>query len=466
MYVAIEHGIIMQFKNKSAHGRQSSGSSDLITNIQGYRTPTQITLYSTSFHCMGLCETTQELWVSNGGQIDIINCKDFKVNKANRINLKILLTMCQLGRDYIVENIVCGETQVFCVLNNSSVILEFDAIRHTCTSKYNLEKGNCIMYNTHVVEKLQLQSYEHDAYKGALDDDESDRDRNNSVSSLTSSTEEELTSPCSPDGPSFSPIDIERSRNYWARVQSPDFVPLVPPRSPAGLRRPPPPVPVDNPITLGPPRPPKPVLGPRPSSDGDSSMPPVPERPSRFTIMTDGTLPPERPPRGSTIPTAAGNTNDRVFRTLPILYNRQDYSYSITCTSLVVVGNSLWVGRSCGDICVVNISEHKTDNSINPDYGKVIADMYDVHNKYRGTRTPVRVQLVPLGKYVMAAYTLSDERGSEVEVVAWDKLTVKDIEQVEGYWQGVSKLEKQTVQNQAQAHDTVSTASLQSIGEF
>jgi len=66
----------------------------------------------------------------------------------------------------------------------------------------------------------------------------------------------------------------------------------------------------------------------------------------------------------------------------------------------------------------------------------------------------------------MAAYTLSDERGSEVEVVAWDKLTVKDIEQVEGYWQGVSKLEKQTVQNQAQAHDTVSTASLQSIGEF
>lgn len=448
MYVSMDN-VIMQFKSKSSlASNRHSGSLELIKNIEGYTPPTKITLRK-SVLCMGLCEGTKQLWVSNGNYLDIIECDAFKVDKNSRINLKVLLpmTLCDMRKDFVVEQITSNMSQVFCALSEAPYVLEFCAKSNTCTAVFSFDKK--LLYNQVVGKTLNFQSFEHSAYKAVEDD------RKGSSSDFPSSPEEGTSQPGSPEEPSFAgspPVPPRHSVHQIYRRR--------PPNSPA----------YKDEVPVVPPRPGRSNSDKRPNSDGDGPPPPRPPKPRNVMSVFDTIeTPPTVPPRISTLPAYAGRMHTKGSNTLP--YIKREYDYSIYCTSIAAVGDTLWVGRDLGDICIVNVSKQQTDiaepNSSNANsvYGKVIASMYDLNHKYRGSKTPKRIKLVPLRKYVISAYTLTDLEGSDVEIVAWDSFTAQDVERVENHWRQILCLEKALIRSEPPSSQGASIC-LSGIGEF
>lgn len=435
--------VIMQFRSKSSlASNRYSGSLELIKNIEGYTPPTKITLRK-SVLCMGLCEGTKQLWVSNGSYLDIIECDVFKVDKNSRINLKVLLpmTLCDMRKDLVVEQITCNMSQVFCALSEAPYVLEFCAKSNTCTAVFSFDKK--LLYNQVVGKTLNFQSFEHSAYKAVEDD------RKMSSSDFTISPEEGNSEKPSFVRPPPVPPRLSVSQVYPSRPPDTpadkDEAPVVPPR-PGGYR------------------------AKRPNSDGVGTPPARPPKPGGVTTVKGPIVtPPTVPPRSSTLPANTGSIHAKGCQTLP--YTKREYDYSIYCTSIAAIGDTLWVGRDLGDICIVNVSKQETDiaepnsSSDSSVYGKVIANMYDLNHKYRGNKTPERIKLVPLGKYVMSAYTLTDLEGSDVEIVAWDSFTAQDVERVENHWRQILCLEKALIRNEPPSSQGASVC-LSSIGEF
>jgi hypothetical protein len=191
----------------------------------------------------------------------------------------------------------------------------------------------------------------------------------------------------------------------------------------------------------------KPIPPPRPSrrcSDLNSIEGRI-RRLSDVNSMESGRRTPPLPPRARTLDNQQN----------PIIYKRPSKSlpnftrsvgFEIDITSILIVKDSLWVGRSCGDICIVSI-----DRS-NPDlvgYSKVVADMYDLNSKFRAGKTIQGVQLVKTGDNIAAAYKLSDGMESEVQIAFWDSYGVQDVRRVDKYWGNILAIEKDLLPDNA-----------------
>ena len=108
--------------------------------------------------------------------------------------------------------------------------------------------------------------------------------------------------------------------------------------------------------------------------------------------------------------------------------------YNILVDSIVSVGNSVWVGRSNEDICVV-------DTRLSDDRGKVVAvlknELTASSSKSQGTTT-----LLKTGKYVLASYSVTKRGTNGTEIALWDAFDVEDIERIDGHWRKILHIEK------------------------
>ena len=81
-------------------------------------------------------------------------------------------------------------------------------------------------------------------------------------------------------------------------------------------------------------------------------------------------------------------------------------------TSIVYVGGTLWVGRACGDILVINVSENKNiegESNFCCDFGTVIAQLgHDIRNQVSFSRTVTSV--VPLTPEQVVAVIRTEPR--------------------------------------------------------
>ena len=108
--------------------------------------------------------------------------------------------------------------------------------------------------------------------------------------------------------------------------------------------------------------------------------------------------------------------------------------YNILVNSIVSVGNSVWVGRSNEDICVV-------DTRLSDDRGKVVAVL---ENKLtaRSAASQETTTLLKTGKYVLASYSVTKRGTNGTEIALWDAFDVEDIERIDGHWRKILHIEK------------------------
>lgn len=419
IYVALDTGCLCEFRIIMA--TTSQNIAILRHKKLSVNTERSIVLKSETIYCVAYSETKQELWTGINGYIDIVSCSHFNVKE--RIHLTTLLRMCQIHPRLCVSQMVCSGSQMFCMLAYSPYILEFDAHTYTCVTLLGL---GC----EHVIAKLvatemKFTRNDHDAYRGITTEQYLSDDTDDSDADSGDKAEEAGNNYCKQ--PSYS-RNIKQSRETWStgasaelNSENSDQPPQVPPRKTAirlpGINEVSPPT---RPCTMAP------IILPKPN------------------ISQHLSKPPSLPPKGMTLQPDINRPSRKKIekqRSLTLPNIPQHSGHDIELTSVLIVKNSLWVGRSCGDICIVNT--HRPPMSTAPNrFGKVLADMYSLNNRNQGGKTVESVRLVKTGKHIASAYTLNDGIHATVQIAFWDSYGVEDVERVEGYLEHILAAEK------------------------
>lgn len=353
---------------------------------------------------MAHANSTQELWVGCEGYIDIVSCRDFKVNSDQRINTTILLRLCSLYPQFHIIQMVNYGSQMFCLFEESPYILEFNINSYKCTTVWTLDVKN--VYNKVVVKEMDFSESDHEAYLGVTTTDF----MRNRQYSCNSDSDSELES-------------------------SSETPPKVPPRNDK-----PPSVPIRSQSLA---RKAQKVLGITDDQFTHSfieSLPPIPPRPVRPITLASSlreNSPPPRPPKISTLGSGVQRTAPPLDRntsfSLPNMPRNKDFS--VILTSMIIVKDTLWIGRSSGSISVASISRD------NHNFGRVIADLYDVKRNDHHRKSVDGVRLVNTGKYVAAGYSLKSESESEVAIAFWEGYGSADIERIDKFFSDIITIE-------------------------
>ena len=197
--------------------------------------------------------------------------------------------------------------------------------------------------------------------------------------------------------------------------------------------------------------------------------PPVPSRTfprdTRPPPIIDGDIPPPVPDRASTLPKTHSSGSQKGLGSggrhssgpelspKPLFNTKSQFGqeskqfehksklskFSIIVSSIEGVGNSLWVGRSNGEVCVVDIRS-PTAGQLN--CGKVVAVFENKLRRYSVLSDEI-VKLMKAGKYVVATYsgTASDIVESQTEIALWDAVDVNDVERIQSYWTKINYIE-------------------------
>lgn len=457
---------MLQFQSAVKSKGRAEGSARTVRKIHGYTGPAECLLRSRTIYCMEYAETKHDLWVSGSGHLDIVHCPDFKVDRDVRINLTILLGMCQIYSGLCIGQMACSGSQMFCLLAYSPYVIEFDVDTYTCKSVLNLDAQNVIRK---IVSKTFTET-DHDAYHGnttedyCMDGDGSSNTNNSDESSDNSSSDEEQSES----------TDFDQTANFWTKQdkETSQTVQLRRRQSNEGEN-------TSNQDAEPPVVPPRPsrkalrVLGIRGDSFTRSCVesPIVPPRPPRPTTDFQGarSLRPSNHRRAPPIPPHSNTHNFPRRQEKPKVAKQMSYSlpnmptnkgYLTELTSILIVKNSLWVGRRSGDICVINI--HRSDSGDLDRFGKVVADMYDINSRNREGKTVENVRLIKTGKHIASAYTLNAGSESEVQIAFWESYGVEDVERVGKYWDHILAVEKDLLNESKE----VNQANVEDIGNF
>ena len=178
---------------------------------------------------------------------------------------------------------------------------------------------------------------------------------------------------------------------------------------------------------------------------GTNDPPPLPDRASTLPKTHSSGLqkgPGRRPTSGPELPPKpSSNTKSQFGQESKEFEHKSKMSkFSIVVNSLEGVGNSLWVSRSNGEVCVIDI-RLPTAGQLN--CGKVVAIFKNKLRKYP-VLSDENVKLIKAGNYVVATYsgTASDIIESQTEIALWDALDVDDVERIQCYWTKINYIEK------------------------
>lgn len=173
--------------------------------------------------------------------------------------------------------------------------------------------------------------------------------------------------------------------------------------------------------------------------------PPVPERASTLPNRLDSSSRSQNTSRrysGPELPPKSPLESKPQFNQEPsgFMDKSKFNKFDIIVNSLESVGGSIWIGRSNGDVCVINTRLPTAGQS---NCGKVVAIF---ENKLRQYTVSIdeKVKLVKAGKYVVATYSVTgmDSTASHTEIALWDAFDAEDVERIQSYWEKISCIEK------------------------
>ena len=147
--------------------------------------------------------------------------------------------------------------------------------------------------------------------------------------------------------------------------------------------------------------------------------PPVPCRPKRIAPA----VPPRSPRTKSCIHEPDKRPNIRISSSESET-SSQGMDTPVKVCSMVHVGDTLWVGRNCGDILIVNVGQR---NSFQ--YSEVIA-ILKVSSSAPDLSKDVNVLLLT-GNSVVSFSKTGSRKG---EVMTWEPYTSQDIQRIQSYW--------------------------------
>ena len=417
--------------------------------------------------CMVYIQAKEELWIACESKIVMVNDRTEMVEY--HVDIKHALNFVVHPKKPKIKSIVHNEGCVWVLLHRSSIILEYDAEMGILTHVINCDELNPLgmvisRYITMHDRPLPVQeelrpssesgkSLDSEELETWIEDTEYESD---SQSDSENNVPGDKTSSFSPGKDSAaSEARASRIKDRRSKGKS-NILPELPPKvgkPPSGLSQPrstppnPPPrksallrqnkeEPTENQtssrgIDVGhgikqpsaipekktldaPPLPPK--ISTREHSKS------VPGLESSIQRKSDPIEPPPVPPE------RAKNKS----KTLPLTPSPSlgsDFQAN-TVNSIICVGDSLWLGRSCGDIVIVNI---KSNSSPGFEHGRVIAHMKPEPSECETAvqETHEVVSLMLLGCLVICL-TCSDSSHSEIS--AWEAYSGQNIQQIQSYW--------------------------------
>jgi hypothetical protein len=156
-----------------------------------------------------------------------------------------------------------------------------------------------------------------------------------------------------------------------------------------------------------------PPLIPRRNPTEIDIPPPVPYRPRRIAPA----VPPRSPTEPDTRPKIRIPSSESETSSLGM-------DAPVKICSMVHVGDTLWVGRNCGDILIVNVGQR---NSFQ--YCEVIA-ILKVSSSAPDLGKDVNV-LLSTGNSVVSFSKTGSRKG---EVMTWEPYTSQDVQRIQSYW--------------------------------
>ena len=486
VYVALSNGNLLKYESQANRYatevcRRKAVKRPTMKHVEGFSNPKTCTLRTTNIHYMTLANKKRNLWISHSYYIDVVSCAEFKVISDSRINVPVLATMCGIPRDLFVSKMASNDTQVFCLLKDSSVVLEFDCAGN-CV--YIIQMAKKSVFKEIVSTKVLLEEADHAAYHGnitagnrssttstssleSVEDDHEEqvstrRENSNNAPPVppryckgklpeTQSAGSERANNLNLDGTSASlipPKSIQKLRNTFEKAPS---SPALPPRARKMTE--------DTDAAGAPPRPPKPAsFRNRSTSCHQPGLSPLSANRS-----SEDTNPPEiparnrGPPRPTTMfykPAEKMPLQKTASRSLPNMYKMSkenpDLVYDFPVTSIELVEDSLWVGRGYGDICVLDIDSESPGRS----HGQVIASMRDLNERQREcvNKEPI---LVKVGAYIATLYNIENDTTDVFEVASWDSHGVEYFRNIEKFWADLKQMEKKLTEDQKEgSHET------------
>ena len=435
---------------------------------------------------MAFTKEKEELWVSENHCIDVIDVKNFMVDTSKNINLRILNESCGIDTKLNVVQMVRSVGRVWCLLKNSPYILEFCENSYNCMSLLTCEKE--MLYKENVRKLLEFDDSIHATYhtlqRTELSSDSDDE--GGYVGPMSASGEANpFQDDCIYQDPDFDKVaeDCKQKRRIAATRKalstvdnSQNEAPSVPERTAAPL------IPRRTTVTST----------SHPISQ-QSDAPPVPQRINRLPVpditqLRASTLPntrrsqsqsscdsqnsvrsrplsgPPLPPKPSLSPTSEPYESGTLFQESVHESDSHLNDFSIIIKCIESVGNSIWVSRSKGDICVIDIRLPTTAGQSN--CGKVVAVL---ENKLRksSTKSEEEVKLKKVGKYVVSTYSEKGEDTlvSGTEVAVWDALDAGDMERIQSYWGRIIYIEKKISNDTKEVADNVETVFMRDTGD-
>ena len=498
VYIALNNAKVCMYQTETP-SKEPRVRRGTVRTVVGYKAPKLVTLRSRKLFCMVFTKENQELWASENHCIDVIDVKSFKVDTSKTISLRILLSedriqqISDVNSGMNVVQMVRSPGRVWCLLKNSPFILEFCEESYNCLSLLKCDQEMLLKVNVRKVLDFDEATHAtyHQLQRTGDTSDSSDTEDGDYMQSLLASAEGGIDDD---DGiyedyytGKIGENSRQRRRLTNTRQTLPGFnhsqdnappVPLrnVPKRPDSDGSSPPvperntddvPPIPKRN--TEDAPPIPKRTTSQAPLVPLRREVRlPVPSRtfprdtkPPPFTDMKDpppvpdkaSTLPKthssgsqsgsgRRPNSGPELPPKSPSNSQTQFGQDPKEYRPQSKlsNFSIIVSSLECVGNSLWIGRSNGEVCVIDIRLPTAGQS---NCGKVVAIFQNKLRKY-SVLSDENVKLIKAGRYVVATYsgTASDIIETQTEIALWDALDVADVERIQSYWTKINYIEK------------------------
>lgn len=490
VFVTTEDGRLLVYQMVSKQTLSRNPSSLTRKMFCGWSEKKSLQLSTLSGSCMAIAQNKGELWVGCSNQIVIVNINTLLVETKLDIPAQ---TDGTKNPPPSVLDIVYSQGRIWCQLSGSAEILEFDSEKHLlihtfCCGKsfplYSIltdvvPESPGIVLNTNTAGQISVEdcqkhfdtiSITEEEFKEAeIDSLSIQKDQEVFCDSYVQLSEETIRKSIRKCGGDTSSVlhDMKKlkeeflsektSATEWSsdeNIYDNDPPPIVPPRcklKPNGNN----PKVITLPSLRYPARPDCNNTGSKDSktstfpnlnklpafmnitkSDsllaklfpkGDNSPPFIPPRSPKQTVgRSDSDIPPpEVPPRPNRLPV------------------RERHSFScqrdISVRSMAVVGDTLWVGRSSGDILIININS----NTGHFQEREVTGILRPVHQKFAkpNTRNSQVLKLLHVGHLVVSMETESsmNYKTCSTRIIAWEDYGTTQIHNVNQYWEGIRR---------------------------
>ncbi|XP_052100513.1 leucine-rich repeat serine/threonine-protein kinase 1-like isoform X2 [Mytilus californianus] len=415
VYVTLDTGKVMVFEpvNKTVTIRNLRGQTHTSEALCGWRTTKTLTIGNSPATCMAYIppsgQSRNEIWIGCGGSICVVSNSTCMVE--DHVPVQRLVKNAALHTTRMVKSLVYYDDRVWCLINDSAIVIEFDVDLRLPTYIFVMDDYSPTGFVvSEYISGISLtgSSESIDMVSSVLKSvDSCGSKRPNAgyfnLNANFNDVQDENNSDQGEKTMESGDFENDNELNECTWIVSDDKAdksepPPIPRRTPTIKA---------DPVKLG------------------ETPPPVPLRPHRKPPI----IPPRSPRPGSrssscsSLPKTDVRPKIRVSSSLSG-GSHQEIDECIKVCSIVNVGDTLWVGRNYGDILIVNIGQRNSYQ-----YGEVITVLKVTPSAHMGNDVEV---LLSTGSSVISLSKTGDSKKGEV--ISWEPYNSTDIKRIQNYW--------------------------------